>query len=198
MHLSLAALPQLVLPYVYGPIFGATDPRLELPASGAGSGGFLSTSLLVFGLLGLLSPGRRGLRVTLAAWLVLAVALMYAPPPGLAELVGALPGMSRVMFSRYAFASVELAVIVLAALGLDAVVRARRPAGACSWPRRRRSGVVTVAAIGARPLADRAGLAFGHRPYLVARRPVGRRDRRGRGGERARAPARHARRCWSA
>lgn len=85
-------------------------------------GGFLSTSLLVFGLLGLISPGRRGLRLTLLAWIVLALPLMYAKPPLLTDAVGAIPGMSRVLFSRYAFASVELAVVILAALGLDALV----------------------------------------------------------------------------
>jgi hypothetical protein len=167
VHLSLAALPQLVLPYVYGPIFGASDPKFALMNIWGGVGGFLSMSLVMFGLLGLLSPGRRGLRVMLVAWLAFALSLMYAPPPGLTDAVGALPGMSRVIFSRYAFASVELAVIVLAALGLDAVIRARVPRRRVLAAASASLAVVAVAAIGARPLADRAGVAFSHRPYLV-------------------------------
>ena len=82
VHLPLSALPQLLLPYVYGPIFGASDPKFTLTNLWGGVGGFFSTSLLLFGLLGLLSPGRRGLRITLLAWIVVALSLMYARPPG--------------------------------------------------------------------------------------------------------------------
>ena len=93
-HLPPAALPQLVLPYVYGPIWGFGP---AYPIWGE-LGGYLSASLLFFGLLGLISPGRRGLRLVLLAWIVLVVARMYGEPPLLGHVLGVLPGMSHVAF----------------------------------------------------------------------------------------------------
>ena len=147
-HLPAAALPQLVLPYVYGPIWGFGP---AYPIWGQ-LGGYLSASLLFFGLLGLISPGRRGLRLVLFAWIVLVVTRMYGEPPLLAHVLGVLPGMSRVAFTRYAAPALEMAVVVLAALGLDGLLANR-------IARRRVLGVtgvallvVAAAAIGAVPL----------------------------------------------
>ena len=146
--LAHAALPQLLLPYVYGPVWGY-GPAYPIWAS---LGGYLSASLLFFGLLGLISSGRRGLRFVLLAWIVLAVARMYGEPPLLGHVLGVLPGMSRVGFYRYGAPSLEMAVIVLAALGLDGLV-------ANTIARRRVIGVtvgallvVGIAAVGAVPL----------------------------------------------
>ena len=97
-HLPAAALPQLVLPYVYGPIWGFGQ---VYPIWGQ-LGGYLSASLLFFGLLGLISPGRRSLRLVLLAWIVLVVARMYGEPPLLGHVLGVLPAMSQVAFMRYA------------------------------------------------------------------------------------------------
>ena len=146
--LAHAALPQLLLPYVYGPVWGY-GPAFGIWAS---LGGYLSVSLLFFGLLGLISPGRRGLRFVLLAWIVLAVARMYGEPPVLGHVLGVVPGMSRIGFYRYGAPSLEMAAIVLAALGLDALIANR-------IARRRVLGVtvsallvVVVAAVGATPL----------------------------------------------
>jgi hypothetical protein len=119
-HLPLQVLPELVLPYVWGPIFSASTPEY------AWDGGYLSSSLVLFALIGLFSKGRRGLRLTLLIWIVLAVARIYGQPAFLGDVLGIVPGMSRVAFSRYAFASLELAVVILAALGLDVVARGLR------------------------------------------------------------------------
>ncbi len=147
-HLPAADLPQLVLPYVYGPIWGFGP---AYPIWGQ-LGGYLSASLLFFGLLGLIYPGRRGLRPLLFAWIVLVVAKMYGEPPLLGHVLGVLPGMSHVAFTRYAAPALEMPVVVLAALGLDGLLANR-------IARRRVLGVtglallvVTAAAIGAVPL----------------------------------------------
>jgi Bacterial membrane protein YfhO len=159
-HLPASALPQLVLPYVYGPIWGFGP---AYPIWGQ-LGGYLSASLLVFGLLGLISPGRRGLRFVLLAWIVLVVARMYGEPPLLGHAIGVLPGMSRVAFMRYAAPALEMAVVVLAALGLDGLL-------ANGIARRRVLGVtvvallvVAIAAIGAMPLVHQFTEAS-HRVY---------------------------------
>ena len=83
----------------------------------------MSTSLVLFALIGLFSKGRRGLRLALLGWIVLAFARIYGQPPLLGDVLGFLPGMTRVTFYRYAFPSLEMAVVILAALGLDVVAR---------------------------------------------------------------------------
>jgi hypothetical protein len=166
VHLTTPALSQLLLPYVYGPILAFGDARLTLTTIWFDVGGFLSTSLLFFGLLGLLAPGRRGLKLVLLGWIVLALARVYREPPLLGDVLGVLPGMSRMAFFRYAFPSVELALVVLATLGLDGLARAA--------PGRRRVALATgvslalvaAAALEARPLAHRLGTGFYDRPYF--------------------------------
>jgi hypothetical protein len=143
-HLPLQVLPQLILPYVWGPIFSSSSP------ASAWDGGFLSTSLLLFGLIGLFSKGRGGLRLTLLVWIVLALARIYGQPPLLGDVLGVLPGMSRVAFYRYAFASLELAVVILAALGLDVVARGLHPRRRLFW-----IGLLSIVVVAAAALAAR-------------------------------------------
>ena len=157
LALPKSLLRQLILPYVYGPI-----------GTGlwwGGIGGYLATSVLLFALVGLLSRGRRGLRLLLLTWSVLALARMYDQPHFLAEVVRLIPGMSQVWFSRYAFVSLEFAVVVLAALGLDDIAmasdtRRRVVAGAAAALL-----FVALAAIGARTLANAIGNALRGPPY---------------------------------
>lgn len=133
----------------------------------ASVGGYLSTGLLLFATFGLLSKGSRALRLILLAWIVLALARMYGTPPVLGSILGVLPGMSRVVFYRYATSSVEFAAIVLAALGLDdllaAPLRARRVAavtGALLL-------LIAFAAVWAHSLAGQLGSKFAGRPYFA-------------------------------
>ncbi|HWE67265.1 MAG TPA: hypothetical protein VG298_11545, partial [Acidimicrobiales bacterium] len=123
-----AALPQTVMPYVYGSIntFSGHDATGLLSVIWGNTGGYLTASLVVLGLIGLAGPRHRPLRIVLAAWTVLALGRSYNVAP-LQHLVNALPGMGDVAFYRYANASWELAVIVLAAFGLDDVLRKRVP-----------------------------------------------------------------------
>jgi Bacterial membrane protein YfhO len=164
VHLPHAALPQLMLPYVYGPIFGFADAKGEVDGIWGAVGGYLSISLLLFALLGLVSPGRRALRAILFAWIVLAFARIYGEPPGLGRVIGVLPDMGQIAFLRYADPALELAVVVLAALGMDSLRTQPAP--------RRRIAVVTLvslavlaaATIGAIPLVHRL-IGATHRDY---------------------------------
>lgn len=164
-HLLPDALPQLLLPYVYGPLFAFTDYKLTLLNIWATVGGYLSTSLVLFGLLGVFSKGRRGLRLALLLWIGLALSRIYGLP-GFGEVLGLLPRMSQVQFFRYAPASVELAVVILAALGLDRIasLRRRRPV---LWVGLASLALVALAAIGARSLVDQLGPSFNRHPYYL-------------------------------
>jgi hypothetical protein len=119
-HLDPGAMPQLLLPYVYGPLFAFYDPRGVIQAIWGNVGGYISITLLFFALLGAISPGRRGLKAALAGWIVLACARTYGAPV-LGGVLGIVPGMGKVAFYRYASPTIELAAIVLAAFGLEAI-----------------------------------------------------------------------------
>jgi hypothetical protein len=159
LHLTPHALPQLLMPYIYGPIFGFADSDWGIV------GGYLSSSLLFFGVLGLFSNRHRGLRLTLLIWLGLALARTYDQPHILGSLLGLVPGMSRVEFARYGFAAIEFPVAILCALGLDDLVRAPESRRRLIWAALVSLGIVLVAAIGARPFAHQLGSAFGHTAY---------------------------------
>jgi hypothetical protein len=126
IRLPHSGLAQLVFPYVYGLPVQFLAPQ-AVGGLWTQVGGYLSVSLLFFGLLGLVSPGRKGLRLMLGAWILLAGARMYGEPPLLGDVLGVLPAMSNVAFFRYATPSLELPVIVLAAVGLDGLVANRIP-----------------------------------------------------------------------
>ena len=94
-------------------------------------GGYLSALLLLFAVLGVLAPGRRGLKLVLLGWALLVFARIYGEPPLLGHVLGVLPDMSRIQFFRYGTGTLELPVILLAALGLDDVARAPVYRAAC-------------------------------------------------------------------
>lgn len=165
-HLPIQSLPQLLLPYVYGSIVAFDDPKLELLRVWFNVGGYLSVALVVLAIAGAASPGRRGLRLGLLAWILLAGSRMYGIPL-LDHVLGWLPDMNHIFFSRYGFASLEFAVIVLAALGIDALSRTRASRLRDAWPALAALGVVVLAAVGALPLARRAGIAVAHHPYYL-------------------------------
>ena len=168
VHLPAAAAPQLVLPYVYGPIFAFSDPKHVVFGVWGSVGGFLSASLVLLALVGLAAGRHRGLKVALSAWIVLALVRMFGEPPGLGALLGLLPGMSRVALYRYGFPSVEFAVIVLAALGLDRLEGARLPRGRIAAAAAAALVLVALATAGALPYARRLGSGSGQIRYFEA------------------------------
>jgi hypothetical protein len=154
VHLPIQALPQLLLPYLYGPIDGYHDPAGMLTTIWGQVGGYLTTSLVLFGLIGLRARGRRGLGGLLAAWIVLSVARIYGVPV-VGKVLGVLPGMSSVQFFRLSNTSLSMAVIVLAAFGLDSIgrsVASHRLVLRCGGMT---LALIALAAIGGHGLADR-------------------------------------------
>ena len=163
-HLPAEALPQLVLPYVYGPIFGFADPKFLMTNIWGSVGGYLALTLVVFAFAGLVSAGRHALRIILSVWIVLVLARVYGQIPLLGHVFGFLPGMSQVAFFRYAPPSLEFAVAVLAAFGLDALAHDAKARRTLAIATLATLAVFVVAAVGARSLADRL-VGFGRHPY---------------------------------
>lgn len=125
-HASLvkAAAPMTVLPYVYGPIFGfyTYDGSGKVAAAWGSIGGFTTLAVVLLALVGLVGRRHRGLRVALGVWVVVCLSRTFGLAPAV-TLMNLLPQMANVAFYRYAPPSWELALVVLAALGLDDIVQ---------------------------------------------------------------------------
>jgi hypothetical protein len=133
LHFPTVALPQLLMPYIYGPIFAFNDPTGTLSSLWGSVGGYASTTLLLFAILGLFSRERRGLRIILGVWILLAFSRMYGQIPLLGHVLGWLPDMSKIAFFRFATPSLEFAMIVLAALGIDDLVKVPEHRRRLAW-----------------------------------------------------------------
>jgi hypothetical protein len=123
--LPSAGLTQLVLPYSLGPIFGFQSPPggTDTISQVWGSvGGFLSVTVIAAAMVGLIGSRWRVLRLGLGAWIAVSLLRTFGFPP-VVHLMAHLPGLRLTAFYRYSDPSWELAVVVLAALGLDDVAR---------------------------------------------------------------------------
>jgi hypothetical protein len=165
-HISANGLPLLLMPYLFGPLLEFAGPNFALTSVWVVVGGYLSAALLMLAGLGLLSRARLGLRVILGVWTLLVFARMYGQVPLLGHVIGWLPGMSRIAFFRYATPALELPVIVLAALGIDDLVREPERRRRALWAAVAMLVLLAVTALAARPLADSLGAKYSHRPYF--------------------------------
>jgi hypothetical protein len=166
-HIPANGLPILLLPYVFGPLTEFTGPSAQLTSVWVVVGGYLSTGLLMLAGLGAFSRGRRGLRLILSGWILLAFARMYGQVPLLGHVLGWPPGMTRIAFFRYATPALELPVVVLAGLGLDDLVRVPGHRRRALWAAGVMLILVAAAALGARPLASTLGAKYDSRPYYA-------------------------------
>lgn len=168
LHFPTVALPQLLMPYIYGPIFAFNDPAGTLPALWGSVGGYASTTLLLFAILGLFSRGRRGLRIILGTWILLAFSRMYGQIPLLGHVLGWLPDMSRIAFFRFATPSFEFALIALAALGIDDLVKVPEHRRRLVWASAGVLVVVVLAGVEAHSLSAALVAANGRRAAFLA------------------------------
>jgi hypothetical protein len=125
VSLSPSGLTQLVLPYSLGPIFGFhTSSGVDTLSLQWGSvGGFLTVTTIAAGLVGLVGTRLRPLRIGLGAWILVCLLRTYGFPP-VVHLLAIVPGVKNTAFYRYAPPTWELAVVILAVLGLDDIARA--------------------------------------------------------------------------
>lgn len=122
------SISMLLFPYSFGPIFGLSsfDKTGVLNVAWGNIGGYLTTSILVFALLGLYARRLRPLRVILVLWIVFSLGRTYGIP-AFARVFALIPLMDKVAAYRYAPPSWEMAGVVLAALGLDDIRRRALP-----------------------------------------------------------------------
>jgi hypothetical protein len=125
VSLPTFGLAQLILPYALGPIFGFNNgvgPTDTISLLWGSVGGFLTVTVVAAGLVGLVGARHRTLRIGLGAWILICLLRTYGFPP-VVRLMEVVPGVRLTAFYRYADGSWELAVVVLAALGLDDIAR---------------------------------------------------------------------------
>ena len=108
-------LPILVDPYLSGTLFGGPS------ATPSNLLGYVTASVTVFAVVGVVGPRLRPLRIFLASWVALALAGCVSFL-GMRGLWDYLPQMSEVAFARYVWPAVEFAVVILALLGLGDIV----------------------------------------------------------------------------
>jgi hypothetical protein len=120
------AIPQVLLPYAYGPIFAfhSTQSPDVFALIWDNVGGYLDATIVVCALVGVVGRRLRPLRLALVVWMVLGMGRTYGIEP-IARLVTHFPGLREAATYRYSQTSWELAAIVLAALGIDDVARRR-------------------------------------------------------------------------
>jgi hypothetical protein len=116
------ALPSEVLPYLFGPVQGFIAQSAQLSNFWIFVGGYFGASLCLLALIGLWGRSYRPLRIALAIWIVVGLARSVGVSWAL-HVINVIPGVESTIFVRYASPSWELAVVVLAVLGLDDLIR---------------------------------------------------------------------------
>ena len=122
--LSSRAVPMLLDPYVYGAL--ALNPNVAYAWNGIG--GYFTFSVTALALLGLFGTRHRPLRIFLGIWSAAGL-LGSFNVAHFRMLWNLLPSVDTVGLSRYIFPSCEMALIVLAGLGIGdfaTSARARR------------------------------------------------------------------------
>jgi hypothetical protein len=126
--LPASTLPAQFMPYIYGPIFqfASYDHSGVLGQFWDNTGGYLTLSVLFLAIFGLISRRKkdRVIVYTLGAFSLVILARIYGFP-GVVTILNFIPGVKETAFYRYVNPTLELCVSMLAAMGLDALFRAK-------------------------------------------------------------------------
>jgi hypothetical protein len=120
----LAISVSLLTPYIFGPIFAYLTNAIFVQVW-AFIGGHIDSLELIIAAYGLWYQ-RDALGWMLALWSVFAIGRSFGMP-AFADVFGLLPGISDIMFCRYAPPTWEFATIILIAFGIDAISNNAKP-----------------------------------------------------------------------
>jgi hypothetical protein len=115
--LPWAAFSATLMPYVYGSL-GTSLHSMPLSRIWDNLGGYTSVLMILMAVVGVTGKSHRGLKLLLLAWILLAWAKTFGVQP-ITGLMNYIPLMRQANFFRYAPPSWSLALIILAAFGLD-------------------------------------------------------------------------------
>jgi hypothetical protein len=126
--LPASTLPAQFMPYIYGPIFqfASYDHSGVIAQFWDNSGGYITLSVLFLAIFGLIAHRKkdRVIVYTLGAFALVILARIYGFP-GFVTILNFIPGVKETAFYRYVNPTLELCVSILAAIGLDALLRAK-------------------------------------------------------------------------
>lgn len=120
-HLGFHAASMFIDPYVYGLIFA--NPNAA--TAWGGIGGYFTFSVVALALLGLFGKRLRPLRIFLAAWALVGIASIFNIS-FFHQLFNLLPLAKGADLPRYIMPSCEIALIILAGLGIMDLAKERR------------------------------------------------------------------------
>jgi hypothetical protein len=116
--LPVASFAQILMPYIYGPM-PTVFHSVPMASMWGQTGGYAGALLILLALAGLMRRSSHGgLRILLAAWVLLAWAKTFGIQP-IQGIMNILPLLRRAAFFRYSDPSWIFALVVLAAFGLD-------------------------------------------------------------------------------
>jgi hypothetical protein len=165
-----AGVAALMFPYLFGPIFGFTSTSsggIALNRFWDNVGGYLTAATIVLALIGVQGRPYRLLRLCLAGTAVLFLGRIFGISP-FVTFFNAVPGMSHVAAYRYSYPALEFCFIVLAAFGIESLIRKE-----LNWPRISVTFAVTLGLAvltfqRGRSLAEAISGVPGARVWLVA------------------------------
>ena len=126
-HLWGIGIPQLLLPYVWGPIFYFAGQSPALGGQWGSVGGFAGFGTVVLAVAALFGTTQRSIRWLLASWIVLTLGATFGAPV-IQEFVIHWPGLKFAAYYRYFDASWELALAILAAFAINDSIAVSRQA----------------------------------------------------------------------
>ncbi len=113
----LAIVPSILAPYALGPIFAHVDKVPEWVNIWGGIGGYVDLIVLAFALYGLYCRWDK-LCLFLAIWSIVMLAKVFGVEP-VSSLINYIPGVRFIPMYRYTAPTWELAIIILAAFGIE-------------------------------------------------------------------------------
>lgn len=166
--LPMSTLPALVMPYIFGPIFGfiKAGKPVDLFVFWSNVGGYITMPLVLLATLGLTAKKAMGQKLYLAIFVAVILLKNFAFKPVLL-VVNLIPGMSRIAFYRYSIPVLSMALIILAMWGVEAFVR--------SEVSKKKLAVITAALVGlvgllswqAHDVLDQLGQFPSHRYWAI-------------------------------
>jgi hypothetical protein len=120
-HLPARAIASAVMPYFFGTIFRSPSHMVGLLWGHIG--GYATSALLFAALVAVFAKRRRAERFYLAGWALAALLITYGIPTSFGPVLGRIPLLRNTAFFRYAPPAWELAIVILAVMGLDEIVR---------------------------------------------------------------------------
>ncbi|HEX4762734.1 MAG TPA: hypothetical protein VFU92_00285, partial [Usitatibacter sp.] len=115
-----ALASSIATPYLLGPPMGYAEGRILVETVWGGIGGYVTAALVPIAAYGFMRR-RDALAWLLLGWCALTLGKSFGVEP-IVTLMNLVPGVKLAAFYRYAPPSWELAVVILAARGIDAVL----------------------------------------------------------------------------